>query len=870
RLDDPRLAAIEERDDADLAFGRHHELIAELEGHISRNPLRERPRCQLMLALYRAGRQAEALRAYQDARRTLVEQVGIEPGSELRELERAILNQDPALDLAVRPGRPARPPARNGGSRRTWALAALALVALAGVGLSVALLAGGDSDAPAVATVRAGSVVAIDLKTNRITEAVQIGGTPTSVSVGEGGVWVLNADRQTVSRIDPRTRAVRTFGTGSVPTDLSAGAGALWVANGDKSDAQFVGPLATTISNIDPDSSAIRARVRLPRRPGATSNANGSHIAVTPNAVWVVNPDFSVSRIDPRGSRIAATVRSTSAVAVAAGDEGVWALNDDDSLTRLDRRRAGTRVQLATNGLSAIAVGAGAVWATAPYDGILWRVDTEPRVVQRTIPVGVGASFVTVGGGAVWVVNALRGTVSRLDPVHNRVVRTIELGGTPRAAAVGDGTLWVSVAGGDAVPSASAAAPGIDALPADTCGRVFYGGKGKPDRLIVSDMPLRGGPGLPTQQMSQAIAFTLRQRGFRAGRFRIAYQSCDDSTAQTGIFDAAKCAANAKAFAAKRTVIGVIGPFNSGCAVEQIPIAGRAAAGPLAMVSPTNSDVGLTRTAPNSPEGGLRALYPTGRRNYARLFPTEAAQGAANALLARAHGARRVVVLSDGGYGEPTALYFGRAARAVGLRVTARRWNPKSAGYRALAADAARSRPGAVFVSGLLDTNGGAVIKALRAALPPGVTIIANDGFLPISALFRSAGAAAKGVLVSHGGLPVQALGPEGRNFVTEFAATLPDRRVQRASVYAAAATVTLLDAIAGSDGTRSAVTRGLLDTRGRRGILGSFAFDANGDVVPSPITIVRARRGGGADIVDSTDGATLHRVIRPSRSLVH
>jgi DNA-binding SARP family transcriptional activator len=98
RLEEFRVAALEDRLDADLALGRHLRLIAELEALVAEHPLRERPRGQLMLALYRSGRQAEALAAYQEARRVLVDELGIEPSRALHELEAAILNQDPALD----------------------------------------------------------------------------------------------------------------------------------------------------------------------------------------------------------------------------------------------------------------------------------------------------------------------------------------------------------------------------------------------------------------------------------------------------------------------------------------------------------------------------------------------------------------------------------------------------------------------------------------------------------------------------------------------------------------------------------------------------------------------------------------------------
>jgi len=112
RLEELHVGAFEDRIEAELALGHHDELVPELEGLVTRHPLRERLRAQLMLALYRAGRQAEALEAYRAARRTLMAELGIEPGRALRELEHAILDQDPAIELAAR--RQHRQPARPG------------------------------------------------------------------------------------------------------------------------------------------------------------------------------------------------------------------------------------------------------------------------------------------------------------------------------------------------------------------------------------------------------------------------------------------------------------------------------------------------------------------------------------------------------------------------------------------------------------------------------------------------------------------------------------------------------------------------------------------------------------------------------------
>ena len=105
RLEELRLVATEERSEAELALGRHDTLVPELEALTAKHGPRERLRGQLMLALYRSGRHAEALRVFADTRKRLIEDLGMEPSRQLRELEQAILRQDPALEL---PGRSSR------------------------------------------------------------------------------------------------------------------------------------------------------------------------------------------------------------------------------------------------------------------------------------------------------------------------------------------------------------------------------------------------------------------------------------------------------------------------------------------------------------------------------------------------------------------------------------------------------------------------------------------------------------------------------------------------------------------------------------------------------------------------------------------
>src|SRR5215217_6076134 len=132
RVLERRVVALEGRVEADLACGRHAELIAELEAAVAREPLRERLRGQLMLALYRCGRQAEALEVHRDGRRVLAEELGLEPGPALTRLERAILEHDPALEPPPAPTPPRRAAReREPGRRRLILLAAAGILLLA-------------------------------------------------------------------------------------------------------------------------------------------------------------------------------------------------------------------------------------------------------------------------------------------------------------------------------------------------------------------------------------------------------------------------------------------------------------------------------------------------------------------------------------------------------------------------------------------------------------------------------------------------------------------------------------------------------------------------------------------------------------------
>ena len=349
-------------------------------------------------------------------------------------------------------------------------------------------------------------------------------------------------------------------------------------------------------------------------------------------------------------------------------------------------------------------------------------------------------------------------------------------------------------------PSASVGLPG--------CSAVHFGGSGRPQRLIVATLPLQGGVRSEALQLSQAIDLVLEQRQFRAGPFTVGYQLCDDSTATSGVSDGDRCAANGRAFARTRAVVGVIGPMLSSCAAILLPVVNRASDGALAVISPSATYVGLTRRGDGVAPGDPERYYPTGTRNFTRVTATDDAQGAANVLEAQRLGVRSVFVLDDGSlYGKGIAAAFRRTAASRGLAIAGRRsWDAEASGYVRLAGAIDRTGADAVYLAGLLFANGGRLVKDLRARLGADAQLIAPDGFGPPSAVIQRAGAAAEGMTISKPDIPREALGPSGRRFHD----ALPNRTGKAPccrSMEGAQAAEVMLDALAASDGTRASVT---------------------------------------------------------------
>jgi len=377
-------------------------------------------------------------------------------------------------------------------------------------------------------------------------------------------------------------------------------------------------------------------------------------------------------------------------------------------------------------------------------------------------------------------------------------------------------------------------------LPSSSCGPVFYKGSGSPQLLIASDLPLQGAGRAQNIDMQKAIQYVLdKQFHFKAGRFTVGYQGCDDSTAQTGAWDAAKCTSNGRAYSSERSLVAVLGTFNSGCAKLIIPLLNRASGGPVAMMSVANTAVELTHTAAWTAPGEPGVYYPTGKRNYARLSASDDYQGPAAAdLLKKFTKVKNVYILHDNQtFGKGVANGFRARARALGIKVLGfQPWDAKATSYEAIGQRIQGTGAQSVYLGGIVCNNGVKLLKDLRAALAPKPVFVGPDGWTPYSATL-AAGAAADGMYVSYAGLPLEHLGGKGKAFIAAFGKSLGLKKGELPppySVYQAQAAQIILSAIAKSNGTRTSVTTNMFKTKVQNGIMGSFHFDKNGDIVPT------------------------------------
>lgn len=257
------------------------------------------------------------------------------------------------------------------------------------------------------------------------------------------------------------------------------------------------------------------------------------------------------------------------------------------------------------------------------------------------------------------------------------------------------------------------------------------------------------------------------------------------------------------------------------------------------MISPSNTHDALTEDD---------ELYPSGMRSYFRLATPNRFEGTALVELARRLGHDRVFLLTvrEEDYGPLFRDALLRYAGRVGVRIVGSAALDRDAEtFGPLVRRIAASGPEAVVIDGILTETTGALIRELRATLGPDVTLAAPDAFNLPEDLREVAGEAAEGMYVTNYGVPNERLPRKGKQFLQSLASARGgDPGPDLAASYGAQIAAILLDAIARSDGTRASVTDEVRQTQIQNGILGDVAFDAKGDLVEGPITILRFTHG--------------------------
>jgi DNA-binding SARP family transcriptional activator/DNA-binding beta-propeller fold protein YncE len=492
QLDELRLTALMDRIDCDLALGRQEEVLGELHVLVGEHPLRERLRAQLMLALYRADRQADALDAYQQAREVLVEELGIEPSPALQRLQQAILRHDSSLETptgtaavngmeplpaasvqaptahpdraSLRPLRrprwwnlDVRPPLRR---PRRWRLALAVLLILVACVPAATILSSPSRPAPHVVP---NSLVRLDPRSGKIASVVRVGLEPGPIAVTPSAVWTANEGDGTISRYDLRTHGVQTRGGFPYqPYDVVADAdGHLWVTS-------YATPIVTRLAAgigaaaarpLDPSKSET---IRVPGPAVGYEALGAGYLWATVGPYTSPGEDDRLSLIDLASNQVVDSIRLGHATtALAFGDGAAWVgtfinepkgqpppftgpswlyvirAGDRPGQPFLDRHPLRRLLETGdTAGPVAIAVGEGSVWVLmcgvcnlgASGYKTLLKVDPDTRQVLKRIPLHRETDFLAAGAGSVWVTGQADDSVWQLDPNTGRIVRAIHMG----------------------------------------------------------------------------------------------------------------------------------------------------------------------------------------------------------------------------------------------------------------------------------------------------------------------------------------------------------------------------------------------------------------------------------------------------------
>jgi DNA-binding SARP family transcriptional activator/streptogramin lyase len=426
RLHELRLTALEARFAAELQLGSTTRLIPELEALVHEHPYREGFRLQLMVALYRAGRQTDALTQYSAARRLLVSEYGLDPSPALQELHRAILEQRDGLLLPYRPAAHGDSPRAERPQRRIW-LGIAALLAATGVAVGALLLVRSGGHSAVVLGPR--SVAVVDAHDGSVLAAVRLRASATGLAANGRDLWIAAGAQHRLDLVD--AAALRQTGSVRLPVfpyRPVATRMAVWAGEG------FDG----AILRIDASSRTWR---RIAFDPRATGRVQ---IAVASGRVWAASQDGVLVGLDARTGKVVSRIGGLGhPEAIAASGGVVWlAEATRDELLRIDPV-AHTVRRIPIGGLAtALAATPRAVWAATPDEGRLWRVDAATGIVTAAIPVGGTPAAVAASNGRIWA-GLTEGLARSFDATSRQALRTVPAGSAVVGIAAMGERVWI-------------------------------------------------------------------------------------------------------------------------------------------------------------------------------------------------------------------------------------------------------------------------------------------------------------------------------------------------------------------------------------------------------------------------------------------
>jgi DNA-binding beta-propeller fold protein YncE len=404
-----------------------------------------------MLALYRSGRQTEALDVYRQTRRRLVDELGIEPGPALQDLEQAILRHEPQLaveaspgvaepeqehaDRAAAPSEPASPRTRRiPGRWRSVAAVAILVAITLGVGYAV----GGGT--PAAKLLAPNSVGFLDANSGRITKSYPVGREPRAITVTDNAVWVANYQDQTVTRIDRATGHSVTIAVGGHPTGITSYRDTIWVWT-----------LERLLVPIDPRYDSAGKPISFTHEIIGQRSASGK-ITAGGGYLWIAAPLTTVIRVDAANPLRRKLIIPDDGVqgAIVYQDGKAWVAGSDQVFpiaAKTGLWGSGAMVGQVRD----LAFAADSLWVVSgspqQVGGIvqaLRPVDPHTLLTQAQITVGADPVAVAAAGGSIWVAARSDGVIERVDPAQKRVVGTIAVGGKPTAFAADGDSIWVA------------------------------------------------------------------------------------------------------------------------------------------------------------------------------------------------------------------------------------------------------------------------------------------------------------------------------------------------------------------------------------------------------------------------------------------